>query len=145
MSALPRSLLATLFLTLLLSACATRQAPPPVVKVEPRRTAELAFDLGVRRYEGGRYGVAALWLDEAIELGLDKPSAMRAHKLRAFIECIAGRSEPCKKHFRKIIELDPAFELVRAEAGHPMWGPAFREVREEFAAAATTPAQTPQR
>ena len=63
-----------------------------------------------------------------------KGSRIEHAKLRAFIECAAGRMGACKSHFRAALKLDPGFDLARAEAGHPMWGPAFREVRGETSA-----------
>ena len=134
-SHLLRAPFATLAVSLLLGACAIPPARLPDARVAELRTSFLAFEQGLRRYEEGAFEQAALWLDEALALGLEpREDAVRAHKLRAFIECAAGRMGACKSHFRAALKLDPGFDLARAEAGHPMWGPAFREVRGETSA-----------
>jgi hypothetical protein len=35
----------------------------------------------------------------------------------------------CRDEFRKALDLDPSFDLRENEAGHPIWGPAFRSVK----------------
>lgn len=135
-----RATLSLLSSAALLSACAVPREPIAPAPAREPPAAVLALEQGVSTYENGRYEVAALWLDEALRLGLEADGAKRAHKLRAFIDCIAARMDECKRHFREIMRLDPDFELVRAEAGHPMWGPAFREVRAEFSLPPTQPA-----
>lgn len=118
-----------------LAACAP--LPPavpavPATRPQDPRAAGVALEQGLHSYEEGRFDSAALWLDEALRLGLDSPALrLGAHKHRAFIECMAGRVAPCKEHFRALLQIEPAFELPRAEAGHPMWGPVFRELRHE--------------
>lgn len=126
----PRALLTTVSAMALLSACAVPREPAPARPVAIAPAATIALEQGVRRYEDGQYEIAALWLDEALALGLEPADGVRAHKLRAFIDCIAARTEACKAHFREVLKLDPTFELIRAEAGHPMWGPVFSEVRK---------------
>jgi hypothetical protein len=52
-----------------------------------------------------------------------------ANKYLAFISCVSGRDRQCRAYFRRALELNPSFELEPAEAGHPTWGPVFRNVK----------------
>lgn len=135
MNSLPRRIAGALALGAWLGGCATPPALPPVADpVRVWQTAELALDQGRRRYEEGRYAEARMWLDEALAIGLPtSAAAVRAHKLRAFLDCIDGQFDPCRAHFRAALEIDPNFRLEHAETGHPMWGPVFAEVRQAFA------------
>ena len=40
--------------------------------------------------------------------------------------------------YEKALEVDPKFDLGPAEAGHPIWGPVFRNVKEDIVAKAKT-------
>jgi hypothetical protein len=37
--------------------------------------------------------------------------------------------QQCRDEFRKVLEIDPSFDLRDDEAGHPTWGPVFRSVK----------------
>lgn len=87
------------------------------------------LDVGVKKYEDGQYNEAAARLHAAIAEGLTPPEAVRAHKYLAFIHCASRHESECRKEFRKALAIDPRFQLNAAEAGHPMWGPVFREVK----------------
>lgn len=101
-------------------------------KLAPRK-AEQELSSGIRDYEDGYYKTAAKHLQNALEAKLTFNSdAVRAHKYLAFIHCAANRERQCREEFRKALELDPKFELQPAEAGHPIWGPAFRSVKAEM-------------
>lgn len=127
-----RNRLLAMLLAALLSACAiepVRQAsPPPAASNEAVDT----LNAGVRLYEDGQYDLSAERLHRAIRLGLRAtPDLIRAHKHLAFIQCATGKTEECADSFRAALKLDPGFELSKAEAGHPMWGPVFVAVRKE--------------
>ena len=92
-------------------------------KGEPQLTA------GIRSYEDGRYPQASTSLQNAIAAGLSDADQVTANKYLAFIACTQGRERQCRAYFRRALELNPAFELEAAEAGHPMWGPVFRNVK----------------
>lgn len=100
-------------------------------KLSPRK-AEQELSTGIKSYEDGNYKAAARSLQSALEAGLTFDSdSVRAHKYLAFIHCLSNREKQCRDEFRKALEKDSKFELEPAEAGHPIWGPAFRAVKAE--------------
>ena len=93
------------------------------------------LDAGIRQYEDGNYKEATKSLQGALDAGLaDDENRILARKHLAFIHCAAGRKEPCREEFRRILAIEPRFDLKPAEAGHPAWGPVFRAVRAEVGA-----------
>lgn len=131
----------------LLAACATPMpdeaggqasdnapvATAPVVS-EARRN----LDQGLSYYANGEYDLANLALRRALGAGLAQPEErISAHKHLAFILCVNGNPSACANQFRQVLAIDPAFELDKAEAGHPMWGPVFAKVRKEASGTAT--------
>src|SRR5579859_2999269 len=84
---------------------------------------------GVQNYEEGNYRVARRRLQFALEEGLSRPDRVNAHKYLAFIACASSQQLTCREEFAIALELDPAFELDAAEAGHPIWGPMFKSVK----------------
>jgi Tfp pilus assembly protein PilF len=119
-------------LALVLGGCA---APPPAAPPAMggladlmERPAERALFEGIRAYDDGQYAQAENALRRALDSGLrsgrDQASA---HKLLAFISCTSDRRPACEAEFRAARAADPAFALSRAEAGHPLWGPVYRQ------------------
>lgn len=84
---------------------------------------------GVQNYEEGNYKVAKKRLQFALEEGLSRPDRVKAHKYLAFIACVSSQQVACREEFATALELDPKFELTAAEAGHPIWGPMFKNVK----------------
>lgn len=84
---------------------------------------------GIKLYEDGRYAQAERNFEQALNSGLADAGKVTAHKYLAFIHCATKRERQCRGHFASALDLDPAFELDAAEAGHPMWGPVFRSVK----------------
>lgn len=132
-----RTLLAApvLAASVVLAACATpTPAPPPppapVGLAElMERAAERALVEGIRLYDNAQYAAAEAALQRALAEGLASPrDRASAHKLIAFITCTSAREAECEAAFRAARTADPGFELGRAEAGHPMWGPVYRRV-----------------
>jgi Tfp pilus assembly protein PilF len=113
-------------LTSLLYACA---APPPAQEESSQEGAQ-QFAAGIKYYRDGKHDEAARNLQASLYLGLSETDRIQAHKYLAFTHCAAGREDQCRSEFRKALTLDPAFELSAAEAGHPVWGPIFREVKD---------------
>ena len=140
------SRLLALLLPLAVAACATPPEPapqppaPPVVETPPAppppedassKQGAQSLTQGVQAYENGQYKVARKSLTAALDSGLSKADQVMANKTLAFIACASGQRVACKGYFRKALEIDPAFTLSKTEAGHPMWGKAFREVKAE--------------
>ena len=101
-------------------------------QIAPRQ-AERHLSAGIRAYEEGDYRIAAQRLQEALDGGLAFTSdQVTAYKYLAFVHCATRRTQQCRAEFRKAFELDPKFELTKAEVGHPVWGPVYRSVRDEM-------------
>ena len=87
---------------------------------------------GIKSYDQGKYAEARKNLTSALDDGLTfKSDRIKAHKYLAFIYCVTGKERQCRDEFRKVLEIDPNFELQPAEAGHPLWGPVFRSVKKK--------------
>lgn len=115
-------------------------APPPKPHPEAARKAAQELKWGKNNYEDGDYDSAAKNFQNALNTGLaSKDEQAAAHKYLAFIYCASERKPPCQSEFRKALQANPRLELSAAEAGHPVWGPVFREVKAEMARKPTTP------
>ena len=91
------------------------------------------LNYGVLSYEEGNYQASITALQGVLETGLSgKPEQVKAYKYLAFIQCVSGREAMCRDYFKKALEIDPNFNLDSAEAGHPIWGPAFRSVKSKY-------------
>jgi Tfp pilus assembly protein PilF len=84
---------------------------------------------GIKQYENANYSEAARLLQSSLEQGLGRDDQVKAHKYLAFIHCVSGREQRCRDEFRAVLTIDPSFELAANEAGHPIWGPAFRSAK----------------
>ena len=84
---------------------------------------------GIKLYEDGRYNEALTSLQSAVSAGLGTDDQVTANKYMAFISCALKRERQCRAYFSRALELNPSFELAPAEAGHPTWGPVFRNVK----------------
>jgi hypothetical protein len=114
----------------LVAAC----APPPPTPVGlldvTARPAEKALLAGLKAYDDAQYEIAERQFKEAIAVGLASPrDRAEAHKRLAFIECAAGRLDPCEAEFRLARQADKTFALDKAEAGHPVWGPVYKKLQ----------------
>lgn len=127
-----RALVAVAFVLLLASGCSSTPVRTVGADQIAPRYAERELSAGIRAYEEGKYPVAAARLQTALASELmfatDK---VAAHKYLAFVHCASGRTQQCRGEFRQAFALDPDFELSKAEAGHPVWGPVYQSVREE--------------
>ena len=121
----------------LFSACAStdvkKEEPTSAeTKAMPPRldTAQQELASAVASYENGNYKVATKQFERALALGLKmRQDQAKAHKYKAFMHCVGGRKRQCREEFRTALDLDPAFDLTPAEAGHPTWGPVFRDLK----------------
>jgi Tfp pilus assembly protein PilF len=126
-----RKALMAVSVVLLLDAC---NATGPVGKLFQPDPAEQKLSSGMKSYEDGDYKASQKALQGALGMGLkSKDEQVQAHKYLAFIHCASGQEEQCRDEFRKALDIDPAFDLKPAEAGHPIWGPVFRSVKEKYA------------
>jgi tetratricopeptide (TPR) repeat protein len=136
-------------LTALLSACAPLQevAKPPAPQVTDAQLREktwLNFASGLRQYEAGSYDDALKSLTASLDHGLlPRTEQATARKYLAFIYCVSGHDRQCREEFRKAMEIDPKFELNIAEAGHPIWGPIYSNVRAQMIESTAPPAPAP--
>ena len=120
-------LLAALFAAAALPGCSSQ--PVQALKSIFQSKGEPELKAGIRQYEDGKYAAAATSLQNALSAGLTDSDQVVANKYLAFISCTQGRERQCRAYFRRALELNPGFELEPAEAGHPMWGPVFKNVK----------------
>ena len=100
-------------------------------KLAPRK-AEQELSAGLKSYENGQYPQAMKHIQTALSSDLTfKSDRITAYKHLAFIYCITDRKKQCHAMFKEALEIDPEFDLSAAEAGHPLWGPVYREVQAE--------------
>ncbi|WP_229448052.1 TssQ family T6SS-associated lipoprotein [Massilia sp. CF038] len=110
-----------------------RPAPPPVVTPPPppAPTAdEVALREGIAMYNKGQYNEAIKRLGSADIAGGAKANQVAAAKYTAFSYCVTARQILCRQQFDKAFKLDPAFDLLPGEHGHPLWGPAFTRAKK---------------
>jgi tetratricopeptide (TPR) repeat protein len=135
------ALLAVIAWALVAGGCAEAptkaQQPAPAAPqitedvLRARATEQLAQ--GVRQYDAGEYDNAVKSLTASLDHGLlSKPDQARARKYLAFTHCASGRDAQCRTEFRKAFEIYSEFALTPAEDGHPIWGPVYRDVRNQL-------------
>jgi Tfp pilus assembly protein PilF len=110
-----------------LPACSSR--PVQQIRSIFQSKGESQLNTGIKLYEDGRYKEATSSFQSALNAGLSDAEQVTANKYLAFVSCVSGQDRQCRAYFRRALELDPAFELQPAEAGHPLWGPVFRNVK----------------
>ena len=105
-------------------------SPPSIGVLDvAARPAERALLDGLKAYDDAQYDTAQARFRNALALGLvTAKDRAEAHKRLAFIDCAAGKLADCEAEFRRARDADPAFALDRAESGHPVWGPVYRQV-----------------
>lgn len=126
------AVLRTLAMALAAAAVLASCAEGPVKEISRifERKGEPQLQSGIRNYDEGRLPQAQRNFENALAAGLNQGDQVTAHKYLAFIHCVSRRERQCRTHFGSALKLDPAFELKPAEAGHPMWGPVFRSVKQ---------------
>ena len=142
MTVLCHRILLVLLAIMMLSGCASapEKAPPPIQPQPPPSAGEPLLAKGITSYEEGQYSSAAKSLQAALNAGLQlKSDKAKAHKYLAFIACSSDNTKRCQDEFRKAFEADPTFALDPAEAGHPVWGPIYRQVRDQIKSKKKTP------
>jgi len=140
MTAESRAILLLALVAVLLSACAVpggapaqKPEPPPISEQMLRDRAREQLATGQKQYETGEFDSAVKSFNGALEHGLlAKNEQSTARKYLAFIACVSNREAQCRDEFRRALEIDSAFDLTPAEAGHPNWGPVFRSVKAQL-------------
>lgn len=100
-------------------------------KIAPRK-AEQELAAGLKSYENGQYQQAMKHIQAALNNDLAfKSDRITAYKYLAFIHCASDRKKQCRAAFKDALEINPEMELTPAEAGHPIWGPIFRDAQAE--------------
>jgi len=111
----------------------TGPTPEEVAKQERLERANISLAEGLKQYDAGNYDAAMKGFLVALDSGLlGVAQQLNARKHMAFIQCVSSRESNCKEEFEKAFLLDPKFDLSAAEAGHPTWGPVFRNVKSEL-------------
>ena len=113
----------------LVAACV--QAPAPVGLVDvSARPAERALLAGLKAYDDAQYDAADRLFRQSLAAGLASPrDRAEAHKRLAFIHCAAARLADCEAEFRLARQSDRGFALDKSEAGHPVWGPVYKNLQ----------------
>lgn len=111
-----------------LCGCAALQGEPD--SASAGQPGEQNLIAGIRYYEDGKYNEARKALQMSLSRGLSDRDQVRAHKYLAFIHCVSEDEAKCRSHFRMALAINPGFSLAPAESGHPIWGPAFRSVKD---------------
>ena len=97
----------------------------------PLSRAEQMLSDGLVKYDSGDYSAAQKLLEAALKEGLNqKADQVRAMKHIAFTLCLEVQVPRCRAEFTRIFEVDPAFDLMPAEAGHPSWTKTFAAVKK---------------
>ncbi len=113
--------------------------PPPPEPVAPAPVAvpvasagAAALRDGTSAFSQGEHKRAEAKLLESQRLGLNQINEqLLAHKTKAFLYCVTRRTALCEKSFTDAFATDKAFDLTRAERGHPVWGPVFSNVQKK--------------
>jgi hypothetical protein len=106
--------------------------PPPPPKPAPKPEVKRSqLQAGIEAYDNGRHRDAAKLIRAALATDLLPAEQVEAHKYLAFIECSSNRRSQCRDQFRRALAIDPTLELTAAEAGHPVWGPIFRSLKQQ--------------
>lgn len=143
---LVRVAFASILLTL--ASCAMFPATPPPKAApapapeptSPPRTERALTNLadGLRRYEAGNFEEAKTSFLLAVDSGvLTTAQQLGARKHMAFIYALQNRESSAREEFEKAFAIDAKFELTPAEAGHPKWGPVYRQVKTDLASRRT--------
>ncbi len=121
---------ALICVVLLMTACATPIMRDAGLDKLALRKAEKDLSLGIRAYEDGDYRNSTRLLQSALAAELFLTSdKVAAHKYLAFMYCAQSREKACRDEFRKVLALNPDFQLTPAESGHPSWGPVFKSLK----------------
>jgi len=106
---------------------------PETAATAPALSADVqAFNEGNALYNDGNYNGAIRKLSGATEIwtGNNKALQLNALKTMAFSYCVTSRTQLCRQQFERALKLDPGFDLMPNEIGHPIWGPVFQKAKK---------------
>ena len=110
---------------------AEREAAAGKPTVSLTKSEQMMVD-GLVKYDAGEFPAARTLLEGALKEGLTKKEdQVKAMKYLAFTLCLEGKYKECHNEFVKIYDVDPAFDLSPAEAGHPSWTKTFASAKAQ--------------
>ncbi|WP_423679352.1 TssQ family T6SS-associated lipoprotein [Undibacterium sp. WLHG33] len=112
---------------------AAANAAPEAATSAPAISADVqAYNEGNALYNDGNYNGAIRKLSGATEIwtGNNKALQLNALKTMAFSYCVTSRTQLCRQQFERALKLDPGFDLMPNEIGHPIWGPVFQKAKK---------------
>jgi hypothetical protein len=91
-----------------------------------------ALKEGIAMYNDGDYNGALKRLSNATEIwsGRNKSLQVSAFKYMAFSYCVTSKTQLCRQQFERALKIDPSFDLLPSEIGHPIWGPVFLKAKK---------------
>lgn len=101
--------------------------PAPVINADVQ-----ALKDGMALYNDGDYNGAIKKLSNSTEIwnGHNKTIQVSALKYMAFSYCVTSRTQLCRQQFERAFKIDPSFNLMPSEIGHPIWGPVFLKAKK---------------
>lgn len=113
-------------------------APPTAQPAETARAAPvsnadvIALKEGIAKYNDGDYNGTIKKLGNATEIWTshNKSIQVGALKYLAFSYCVTSRTQLCRQQFERALKIDPSFDLLPSEIGHPIWGPVFLKAKK---------------
>lgn len=97
-----------------------------------RTPTEHQVNNGIKNYEDGNYSASIAVLQSLVDnKDATKNEKLLGYKYLAFSYCLSSKEKMCRESFKKALDLDPNFNLLPAEAGHPAWGPVFNGVKHK--------------
>lgn len=89
---------------------------------------------GIKSYDDGNYSASLSIFQNLIDSKeASESQKIEAYKYQAFIYCVSSKEKLCRESFKKALDIDPSFTLGPAEAGHPVWGPIFSNLKNKSA------------
>lgn len=116
-------------------------APAPKVLT----AAERMMNEAAVAYDKADYNAAIKIYGDALKETMPLDEQVKAHKFIAFSYCLTARQVLCRQEFERLLQKKSDFDLAPAEAGHPSWGPSFRQAksRQRPPGAPALPAASP--
>ena len=116
----------------------TTALPTPAPAIETPRSVPVAnadiqaLKEGIAMYNNGDYNGAIKKLGNTPEIwsSHNKSLQVSALKYLAFSYCVTSKTQLCRQQFERAIKIDPSFDLLPSEIGHPIWGPVFLKAKK---------------